>query len=115
MAPRKVNPLLASLEAKLEAEYRGRLRSNTELDLITTLVAANDVLEVGPGRSGKFIDAFIHIKNQIAQDIVDDSESDEQLLHSKKDIAMRIKAILGPENWRKYQELFPLLGDYWDD
>ena len=115
MARSKTNPLLASYEARLETRYQARLSINSEIDLIAHLISCNEDLKVGPGRAEKALNGFLETKLQVAEEILADSKSDKELLHTKRDIAARLKQILGPENWLKYQEMFPLLQEYWED
>ena len=112
MAKKKPNPLLAAYEAKLEAEFQQRLAINSELELISDLIAANNELKVGKGRAGYFLAEKLDVKMQIATEIV--KEDDPELIYTKHNLAKRLKSILGKESWMKYRELFPLLREYWD-
>lgn len=112
MARNKPNPVLAKYKAKLEREYRGRLQRNSEIDLIAFLIAANERLQVGPGRAGDILVEVLDTKMQIASRFVED---DPDLLYTRYQLAKRVKAILGPENWKKYRELFPLLQEFEED
>lgn len=108
----KQNPLLAKFEAKLEAEHRQRLAIQTEIDLMATIIAANNELKVGAGRAGHYLAEVIDVKMQIAKEIV--GEDDPELLYTKHQLAKRLKEIFSKEDWQKYKELFPLLREYWD-
>lgn len=112
MAKNKQNPLLAAYEAKLEAEHKQRLANNSEIDLIADLIAANNKLNVGKGRAGFFLAEKIDVKMQIATDIV--KEDDPEFLYTRRNLAKRLKQILGKDNWMKYRELFPVLREYWE-
>lgn len=103
---------MAKFEAKLETEHRMRLAMQTEIDLMATMIAANNELHVGAGRAGFFLAEVLDVKMQIAKEIV--GEDDPELLYTKHQLATRLKEIFGKENWPKYRELFPLLKDYWD-
>lgn len=108
----KPNPVLAKYEAKLEREYRGRLHRNTEIDLIAFLIAANERLQVGPGRAGDLLVEVLDTKMQIASRFVED---DSDLLYTRHHLSKRIGAILGPGNWERYKEFFPLLQGFEED
>lgn len=110
---RKINPMLASFEAKLEARYQQQLEVNSEIDLIAHLLSCNEDFKVGPGRADVAINGFLESKMDLVDTVLNDE--DKELLHSKYTIAKRLKQILGPENWEKYKCLFPLLEEYWDD
>ncbi len=119
---KKQNPLLAAFEAKKEAEFDIRLRQNSELSIIAMLIAAHNELKVGPGRAGFLLAEYIDVKMQIADDLLTDigdshkkgGNGDPEFLHTKKDLALALKRILGEENWKNYRELFPICREYWD-
>lgn len=109
----KQNPLLAAFEAKLEAQYQLQLDINSEIDLIAHLISCNEDLKVGPGRAEAVLNGFLESKMDVVGAIV--ADDDKELTYSKYKIAQRLKKILGPENWVKYRECFPLLKEYWYD
>ena len=109
---KKPNPLLAAFEAQLTAEHRRREAIMGEINLMATIIAANNELQVGPGRAGFFTAEVLDTKMQIADCIV--REDDPELLYTKYHLAKRLKEIFSPEDWVKYRELFPLLMEYWD-
>ena len=115
----KMNPLLASFEAKLEANYRCRLAINDEIDLIAFMLTINEDLQVGPGRADKLCNDFLATKIEIAEMVNSDygdkkDEGDKEILHTKYTIAKRMRKIFSPEDWKKRCVLFPLLKEYWD-
>lgn len=109
----KQNPLLAAFEAKLKAQYQLQLDINSEIDLIAHLISCNEDLKVGPGRAEVVLNGFLESKMDIVEAVV--ADDDKELTYSKYKIAQRLKQILGPENWVKYRENFPLLKEYWYD
>lgn len=119
---KKPNPILAAYEAKKEAEFQGRLQRNSEIDIIALLIAAHNELKVGPGRAGYLLAEFLDVKMQLAgqllADVGDgdkrDGNGDPEFLHTKRDWATALQKILGPENWEKYRELFPVCREYWE-
>lgn len=112
MGGRKQNPVLAAFEAKLEAVHKQRLKFNNEISMIALLFSANNELKVGPGRSGFLLAEYLDTKMDVAKAFVDDD--DPEMLHTKKEIAIRLRTILGNDNWMKYRELFTFVRDYWD-
>lgn len=120
------NPLLAAFEAKLrkefaeelkeydrlkEAEFDERLARNTEIERIAMLMSGNEFGIIGQKRSGLLLEEQIDTKIQIAKAIMEDDNPD--LIKVKHDIAKRLKATMGRENWEKHCHLFPLLREYW--
>ena len=106
----KVNPFLAQFEAKLEAEYLGRLEKYKEITLASSLISANDVLQVGPGRAKKFLDAQLNAMQDIAKMSLDD---EPEMVYTRSQMAERLKQILGPEAWTECCVLWPFLKEFW--
>jgi hypothetical protein len=110
---KKKNPFLEAYEAKLEAQYRGRLASNTEINMISMLIAGSDLGFIGPKRADLLLARLVEVKMKLAEDLVKDAEIDKELTYTRADLARRLKQILGPDGWIRCRELFPLLRDYW--
>lgn len=112
---KKQNPLLAAFEAKKEAEFSGRLACNTEINMMATLIAGNDLGFIAEKRADLLLERIVEVKMQIADDLLADAEADKALTYTRADMARRMKQILGPDGWNRCKGLFPLLRDYWDD
>jgi hypothetical protein len=112
---KKKNPLLEAFEAKLEAQYQGRLACNSEIGMIAVLIAGNDLGFIGEKRADLLLAQLVETKMKIAEDLIKDSAVDKDLTYTRADLARRLKQILGPDGWSRCRELFPLLRDYWDD
>ena len=115
---KKQNPMLASFEAKLEANYKQRLEINSEFDLIALMKTVHEELGVGPGRAGKVLNAFLVNKVELANTIHEDygpdkDTGDKEILHTKKQYAQFLKSIFSPEDWEQVKAWFPLLQAYW--
>ena len=111
---KKANPILAAFEAKKEQEFLGRLACNTELNMMAMLIAANDLGFLSSKRADQLLARQVEVKMQIADDLLTDATNDKELIHTKADLARRIKQILGQDGWNRSKELFYLLRDYWD-
>ena len=125
---KKQNPLLAAFEAKLrqefaqelarfeaekEVEFAQRLSKNTEINMIAMLFAGNDLGFLGRARSGLLLERQVEVKMKIADDLLNDVKDDPELTYTKADLARRLVQILGPSEWARCQNLFPLLREYW--
>ena len=110
----KPNPWLAAQKAKMEEEFLGRLHCHEEIDVIATLLAANESLEVGPGRAGGFLEARAKALVEVADLINADGEADKDLIYAKKVLADNVKRIVGRETWEKLKVNLPLLREYWE-
>lgn len=112
---KKQNPILAAFEAKKEAEFRGRLACNSELNMMAALIAGNDLGFIGTKRADLLLEQMVEVKMKLADDLVEDAEADKTLEYTKADLARRLQQILGPDGWNRCKTLFPLLRDYWDE
>ena len=110
---KKQNPLLAAFEAKLEAEYKERLNRNSEINLISTLIAGSRLGFLGEKRADLLIEEQIDVKIQIAENLLNDAKDDKEMAYTKADLARTLKQILGEEGWNKRKHLFTLLREYW--
>lgn len=126
---KKQNPILVAFEAKLRKEFeqelalklaeqeinfQQRLAKNTELNMISMLIAGSDLGILAEKRAGLMLEEHIDVKMRIADELIADAESDPDLVYTIYDLASRVKSILGAEGWAKYQKLFPMLRDYWN-
>ena len=114
----KRNAFLAKLEAQAAARQSVKTEAHVEIDTIAMLLAVNDELQVGSGRAGKVVNSFLAYKMEIAEAIVKELDEDQskhkELIVVRRDLAARLKYILGQENWEKYKTLFPFVRDYWE-
>ena len=121
---KKQNPILAAFEAKLraefaqekaqmEADFKDRLSMNTEINLISMTLAGSRLGFLGEKRAGAFLEEQVETKMKLADDLLKDAEDDPSLEYTKADLARSMIQVLGPDNWPRYQYLFPLLHDYW--
>lgn len=109
----KQNPILAAFEAKKEKEFQGRLACNSEINMMATLIAGNDLGFIGTKRADLLLAQIVETKMQIADEIISDTKDDETMEYTKADLARRLQKILGPDGWERCKMLFPLLRDYW--
>lgn len=114
---KKQNPFLAKLQAQAQKREAVKTEAHVEIDTMAMLLAANDRLKVGPGRSPGLVNDYLAYKLEIAEAILKELDEDQsavkELVVIRRDLAQRIKAILGPEGWGKYKTLFPFLREYW--
>lgn len=115
----KRNAFLDNLRAQARAKERVNTSAHVEVDTIAMLLAVHDVLQVGPGRASKVVNAFLAYKMEIAEDILQELDELEakkkyrEVVLVPRDLAARVKEILGPEGWEQYKTLFPFLREYW--
>ena len=112
------NAFLAKLKAQAQAKEALKTEAHVEIDTIALLLSAHDVLQVGAGRSPALLNSFLAYKIEIAEEILKELDEDKskkkEIIIVRRDLAKRIKEILGKEGWEKYHTLFPFLRDYWE-
>lgn len=115
MSAKKPNPFIAAIEAKKDAEWSGIVSRTEEIDLIAHVMACAEDFKVGPGRAEKCLCGFLETKMDIANMVIQavDVDNDEEFLVPKRDIAWKLKHIMGPDLWDKYKGFFPMVKDYW--
>ena len=111
----KMQTIYQSNLATMHKDYQGQLACVLELDLIALLLTIHDCYGVGPGRSDKAMLKYRDNRVEVSDIINEDIEADVDLTYSRRILADRVKAILGPENWRRFQNSFPLLREYWEE
>ena len=113
----KKNPFLAKLEKQAEAKQAVKTEAHVEIDTMAWLLTVHDVLQVGPGRASKVVEAFLDRKAKIAttmlKELHEDQSKQKEIVVLRRDLAARMKEILGPDGWAKYKTMFPFLRDYW--
>lgn len=111
------NAYLAKIQAQAQAKEARKTEAHTELDTMAMLLAAHDVLHVGPGRSDPLVNSFLAWKLEIAEDIDKELREDlskkKELVIVKRNLAYKLQEILGAEGWEKWKTLFPFLRDFW--
>lgn len=114
----KKNPFLENLKKQAAAKEAVKTEAHVEIDTISMLLAVHDVLSVGAGRASKVVNSFLAYKLEIAEAIVkeldEDKSKQKEIIILRRDLAARLKEILGKEGWEKYHTLFPFLRDYWE-
>lgn len=113
----KQNAFLAKLQAQAQAKESVKTSAHVEIDTMAMLLAVHDRLQVGPGRADGCINDFLAWKLEIAeaivQELAEDQSKKKELIIVKRDLAKRIKEILGPDAWERRKTLFPFLKEYW--
>jgi hypothetical protein len=112
------NAFLAKLQAQAAAKEKVKTDAHVEIDTMAMLLSVHDRLQVGPGRADGVVNDFLAWKLEIAEAIVKELDEDQskkkELIIVKRDLAKRIKEILGKEAWERRKTLFPFLKEYWE-
>lgn len=98
----KHNPMIAKIEAKYNRLFHLKMDMLLQMGQDAAMIAAHDVLQLGPGRARKFCTAYKEAMNAMASMVVDDQKDDSEFVYSKSKIDEQIAAIVGPENFQPW-------------
>jgi hypothetical protein len=114
----KKNAFLMQMQAKADKKASAKTEAHVEIDTMAMLLAIHDICQVGSGRAGKVVNSFLAYKMEIAEAIIKELDEDKskkkEIIILRRDLAARMKEILGKEGWEQYKTLFPFLRDYWE-
>ena len=100
------NDLLRRLETKAElkyaALYQAKMRMTLQLAQDAAMIAANEVLQMGPGRAKEFAMAFTEAVNDIGTMMFEDQMDDPEFVYTKARVDRRLKEICG-ENFEPWE------------
>lgn len=103
----KHNPMLARIEAAAEARYQIRFHKSMDMLLQmgqdAAMIAAHDVLQLGPGRAEAFCVAYREAINDMARRVVDDQMDDPEFVYAKAKIDEQIRAIVGKDKFSPWE------------
>lgn len=102
----KPNSMLAKIEAKYNALFHRKMDTIMQMGQDAAMIAAHDVLKLGPGRAKDFCVAYIEAMNSMARMVVDDQKDDKEFVYSKAKIDEKILSIVGPENFQPWEERY---------
>lgn len=102
----KPNPMIAKIEAKYNAIFHRKMDTLMQMGQDAAMIAAHDVLQMGPGRAKEFCTAYISAMNDMARMVVDDQKNDKEFVYSKAKIDEQIALIVGPENFQTWEERY---------
>lgn len=98
--------MIAKIEAKYDALFHRKMDMLMQMGQDAAMIAAHDVLQLGPGRAKDFCVAYITAMNQMARMVVDDQKDDREFVYSKAKIDEQILSIVGPENFQPWEERY---------
>ena len=97
------NALPRKIAAEYDALYRRRVRMDMQLGQDAAMIAANKVLQLGPGRAAAFQAAYQEAVNAIAALMVEDQKDDKEFVYAKAKIDAQIREIVGDENFVSWE------------
>ena len=111
----KPNAFIAQIEARKDAEWYSVLQRTYEVDLIAHIISCAEDFQVDPDTAEKCICGYLETRTEIADMVLDaiNIDNDSEFLVPKRDIAWKLKDVLGPALWYKYKKCFPMVKEYW--
>lgn len=107
-----MKPGAALNKIRAEADLKYRLLFQQKVDMLTQMgmdaavIAAHEVLRLGPGRAKAFRTAYEAAMNEMAVMMYDDQKDDTEFVYAKEKIDQKIKAIVGAENFSPWEERY---------
>ena len=103
------NDLLRRIEAKYashyDALYHAKIGMTLQLAQDAAMIAANEVLQMGPGRAPDFAAVMRDTVNEITGVMLDDQKDDEKFAYTRGVIDRRLKKICG-EHFVPWEERY---------
>lgn len=106
----KKNAMLAKRDATIEAKYNAlfhlRMDMLMQMGEDAGMMAAHEVLGMGPGRAPEYAASYREHLNEMARIVCEDQKDDEQFWYAKHWRDERIKRIVGEENFAPWEECY---------
>lgn len=103
------NDLLRRIEAKYAAHYaalyQAKMRMTLQLAQDAAMIAANEVLQLDPGRAEEFALAFMETINDIGILMHDDQKDDKDYIYTRGVVDRRLKKICG-DKFQPWEERY---------
>ena len=103
------NDFLRRIEAKYAAHYaalyHAKIGMTLQLAQDAAMIAANEVLQMGPGRAPDFAAVMRDTVNEIAGVMLDDQKDDEKFAYTRGVVDRRLKKICG-EHFVPWEERY---------
>ena len=114
----KKNAFLENLKKQAQEKESAKTKAHVEIDTMALLFSTHDVCKVGSGRASTLLNSFLAYKMEIAEEIIKELDEDQskkkEIVKLRRDLAARLKEILGKDGWEEYKILFPFCRDYWE-
>lgn len=91
----KINPMLAKIQAKHEAEKAWLKMFTVQQCVDMMMIAANEEYGLGPERLSRLEDTFYSVFKEYAEMTIEDAKADKGIEYTKEKLDMKLKQILG--------------------
>ena len=99
MKPNFITQMKAEIALKMDlkyaALYQAKMRMTLQLAQDAAMIAANEVLQMGPGSAPEFAAAMRDVVNEIADVMLKDQKDDEKFAYTRGMVDRRLKKICG--------------------
>jgi hypothetical protein len=102
----KPNALISKIEAKYNALFHLKMDMLMQMGQDAAMIAAHEVLQLGPGRSETFCTAYIEAMNGMARMVCEDQQDDSEFVYAKAKIDEQIRAIVGDDLFKPWEERY---------
>ena len=102
----KPNALISKIEAKYNALFHLKMDMLMQMGQDAAMIAAHEVLQLGPGRSETFCTAYIEAMNGMARMVCEDQQDDGEFVYAKAKIDEQIRAIVGDDLFKPWEERY---------
>lgn len=102
----KQSAMMTRIEAHYNALFHMKMGMLMQMGQDAAMIAAHDVLKLGPGRANDFCAAYIEAMNAMARMVCDDQRDDREFVYAKAKIDEQIKAIVGEANFMPWEERY---------
>ena len=99
----KKNAMLSRIEAKYNAMFHAKMYMLMQMGQDAAMIAAHDVLGMGPGRAANFCESYIEAMNDMARMVVEDQKDDKEFVYAKAKIDEKIRSIVGENNFVSWE------------
>ena len=109
MKPNFITQMKAEIALKMElkyaALYHAKIGMTLQLAQDAAMIAANEVLQMGPKRAPDFANKMREVVNEIADVMLADQKDDEKFAYTRGVVDRRLKKICG-ENFVPWEERY---------
>lgn len=106
----KQSAALAKIELKYklryEALFHAKMNMLMQMGQDVAMIAAHEVLQMGPGRAKDFCQRYIESMNELARMVCEDQVDDAEFVYTKSKVDEYLLSIVGEENFRPWEERY---------
>lgn len=102
----KPNAMLSRIEAKYNALFHAKMDMLLQMGQDAAMMAAHEVLGMGPGRAEAFCAAYAEAFNEMARMMCEDQRDDKEFAYAKAKIDGYIESIVGEDKFQPWEERY---------